>query len=271
MSASREHSSWARICAPHPSPRSTSALRTCAAPIWPVPRCPAPICAERGWTGPTCRRRAGRTWCVRTAPNRSGASPVTGICLPAAPEPGSRATESAKNHRSGRHTVAEPPTGATSQEPAPPRRSGPSGNPDAGALPRRGVLHGIAAAATAGAVGTLVGGCADQRRAPALSARTPRPPTATGGQASTSRAPAAIPPGLPYEIVHGPRERPLVALTFHGQGDPALATALLKEAERAGARVTVLAVGSWLDEQPRMARRILDGGHELGNHTLRHI
>lgn len=40
--------------------------------------------------------------------------------------------------------------------------------------------------------------------------------------------------------------------------------------QRAGARITVLAVGSWLEANPAMARRILDGGHELGNHTLTH-
>lgn len=34
--------------------------------------------------------------------------------------------------------------------------------------------------------------------------------------------------------------------------------------------VTVLAVGSWLRQQPAMAARILHGGHELGNHTLHH-
>jgi peptidoglycan/xylan/chitin deacetylase (PgdA/CDA1 family) len=62
-----------------------------------------------------------------------------------------------------------------------------------------------------------------------------------------------------------------VALTFHGQGDPAVATSLLGEAEKAGARVTVLAVGTWLDEHPELARRVLDGGHDLGNHTLRHL
>lgn len=72
------------------------------------------------------------------------------------------------------------------------------------------------------------------------------------------------------EIVTGPATRPRVALTFHGAGDPRLATRLLVAAERAGARLTVLAVGTWLDEQPAMARRILDGGHELGNHTQRH-
>ena len=50
-----------------------------------------------------------------------------------------------------------------------------------------------------------------------------------------------------------------------------MADALLAEAERAGARVTVLAVGTWLEQYPQMARRILRGGHELGNHTMHHL
>lgn len=62
-----------------------------------------------------------------------------------------------------------------------------------------------------------------------------------------------------------------VALTFHGDGPPALATALLSEAERANAQLTVLAVGRWLGQYPELARRVLDGGHELGNHTEHHI
>ena len=50
-----------------------------------------------------------------------------------------------------------------------------------------------------------------------------------------------------------------------------MADALLAEAERAGAPVTVLAVGTWLEQYPQMARRILRGGHDLGNHTLHHL
>jgi peptidoglycan/xylan/chitin deacetylase (PgdA/CDA1 family) len=50
-----------------------------------------------------------------------------------------------------------------------------------------------------------------------------------------------------------------------------MADALLGEAERAGARVTVLAVGTWLWQYPRVAERILRGGHELGNHTMHHL
>ena len=75
---------------------------------------------------------------------------------------------------------------------------------------------------------------------------------------------------MPPEVATGPRDRPLVALTFHGQGDAALVDRLLSELDAGGARVTVLAVGTWLTAQPGMARRILDGGHELGNHTQSH-
>lgn len=46
---------------------------------------------------------------------------------------------------------------------------------------------------------------------------------------------------------------------------------MLAAAEKGGARVTVLAVGEWLDRYPGLARRVLDGGHDLGNHTQRHL
>ena len=70
--------------------------------------------------------------------------------------------------------------------------------------------------------------------------------------------------------MHGPRDRPRVALTFHGQGEPAVVGALLDELAAARVRVTVLAVGTWLAAQPGLARRVLDAGHELGNHTQHH-
>ena len=50
-----------------------------------------------------------------------------------------------------------------------------------------------------------------------------------------------------------------------------MADTLLAEAERAGAHVTVLAVGTWLGQYPQMAQRILRGGHDLGNHTMHHL
>ncbi len=108
------------------------------------------------------------------------------------------------------------------------------------------------------------------RPAPASGASAPPTPGASG----PARAPAPAPrrfPGLPVRIAHGPRDLPRVALTFDGRGDPDLALAALARCERAGARVTVLAVGTWLARHPELARRILDGGHELGNHTEHHL
>ncbi|MFE5483500.1 polysaccharide deacetylase family protein [Streptomyces sp. NPDC056527] len=125
---------------------------------------------------------------------------------------------------------------------------------------RRGALRAGAAAALAGALTTACG--TDGRPAPDGPAPAPKPAAAP--------APRRY-PGRPVEITNGPRDRPRVALTFHGQGDPALARAVLAAAEEGGARVTVLAVGDWLDSHPELARRILDGGHDLGNHTQRHL
>ncbi|RPF45375.1 peptidoglycan/xylan/chitin deacetylase (PgdA/CDA1 family) [Streptomyces sp. Ag109_G2-6] len=133
---------------------------------------------------------------------------------------------------------------------------------------RRTALRATAAVAA----GALTAACGTGGAPPA-----PRPvqdAPARPEAAKPAPAPAPAPrrfPGQPVEIVHGPRERPEVALTFHGNGDPAIARAVLAEAEKAGAHVTVLAIGTWLDDHPDMARRILDGGHELGNHTHHHL
>ncbi|MFJ8662619.1 polysaccharide deacetylase family protein [Streptomyces sp. NPDC093795] len=134
---------------------------------------------------------------------------------------------------------------------------------------RRSALRAGAAATLAGALATACG------TEPRPAAPAPQRPAAPAAPRRPAPAPHAAPgprrlPGQPAEIAHGPRDRPRVALTFHGQGDPALARTLLTQAEKAGARVTVLAVGSWLDAHPDMARRVLDGGHDLGNHTQHH-
>lgn len=103
-------------------------------------------------------------------------------------------------------------------------------------------------------------------------------PSGGGGprSAAASPSPTVSPRGdtgvqLGPQVVHGPRNRPQVALTFHGQGPVSMADALLAEAERAGARLTVLAVGTWLGQYPEIAERILRGGHDLGNHTMHHL
>jgi peptidoglycan/xylan/chitin deacetylase (PgdA/CDA1 family) len=137
------------------------------------------------------------------------------------------------------------------------------------ALNRRQALR---AAAVAGASLT-VAACATRPssvREHGLTAKaTPGTPSPPSPSPPNSVASPATP--LPPEVTHGPRDRPTVALTFHGQGDPALVTQLLSKLEERHVHVTVLAVGSWLAAQPAMAARILDGGHELGNHTQHHL
>jgi peptidoglycan/xylan/chitin deacetylase (PgdA/CDA1 family) len=168
---------------------------------------------------------------------------------------------------------------------------------------RRTVLKAGFAVAIAGVAGAGLAGCTsgphattavgassadDAGPARAQSPSTPdalasSTPAASPVESELATAPAAPPPsaasssdpatpGSPaVEIVHGPPSSTGVALTFHGAGDVALAARLLAELESVDARATVLAVGQWLDQEPTMAKRILDGGHELGNHTYRHL
>ncbi|MFK4147214.1 polysaccharide deacetylase family protein [Streptomyces sp. NPDC004065] len=136
---------------------------------------------------------------------------------------------------------------------------------------RRGVLRAGAGLVTSGA---LAAGCsatgAGPRPVTSSGTASSRPAAHPAASAPAAPAPRAF-PRQPAQITHGPRDRPRIALTFHGQGDPDLARTLLDAAEKRGARLTVLAVGTWLERYPRMARRILDGGHDLGNHTERHL
>lgn len=173
-------------------------------------------------------------------------------------------------------------------------------------VPRRTVLKAAFAVAAAAAVGEAIEGCdtstkkdlpatptsVGSAQAPESSAASALPATsgpsagtaaasASAPAASASVAPATSPSPSPpaiaaakgpaVEIVHGPATATGVALTFHGAGDPALALQLLSAVRAASAHITVLAVGTWLEQNPTMAQRILDDGHELGNHTYHHL
>lgn len=61
-----------------------------------------------------------------------------------------------------------------------------------------------------------------------------------------------------------------MALTFHGAGDMNIAHQVMAALAQHNAHVTVLAVGTWLQDSPDAAKMVLDAGHELGNHTWSH-
>ena len=72
------------------------------------------------------------------------------------------------------------------------------------------------------------------------------------------------------DIQHGPRSTANVALTFHGAGAPDYASQLFKIFAATKTPVTVFAVGTWLKSDSRIGQRIIDAGHDLGNHTMTH-
>jgi peptidoglycan/xylan/chitin deacetylase (PgdA/CDA1 family) len=118
----------------------------------------------------------------------------------------------------------------------------------------------------------LLAACTAGRRA-SQAARTAAATTTTQRAAAsttitTTTSPAAR--GSATFVRHGRTDRPLVAFTFHGSGDVALLDGLLAVAAAHRAPLTIFAVGQWLDANAGLARRILQGGHELANHTYTH-
>jgi peptidoglycan/xylan/chitin deacetylase (PgdA/CDA1 family) len=140
---------------------------------------------------------------------------------------------------------------------------------------RRAFLAAVAAAAAASSASSACSSPTDEPRAAAggtasAAGGTPsQPPSPTAGPAP-SRA-EGTPTTAQPDLVHGPRDRAAVALTFHGAGDARLARRVLALAAEAHAGLTILAVGTWLDATPALAREILDAGHDLGNHTWSHL
>ena len=75
---------------------------------------------------------------------------------------------------------------------------------------------------------------------------------------------------LSPDITHGPRAGKKIALTFHGAGSTAYANSLLDIFNSTSTPVSVFAIGAWLKANPTMAKKIVDAGHDIGNHTMNH-
>jgi peptidoglycan/xylan/chitin deacetylase (PgdA/CDA1 family) len=102
----------------------------------------------------------------------------------------------------------------------------------------------------------------------ATAARSAAPPPAAKDSPLPARSSPAPRPAA--EVEHATSGRAQVALTFHGSGDEGLARRVLTLLRDREAAVTVLAVGTWLQQFPDAARLVTDLGHELGNHTWSH-
>lgn len=90
----------------------------------------------------------------------------------------------------------------------------------------------------------------------------------TTSEVTSSLAPAVIGPAT--YVNHGSPDANNVALTFHLGGDPTLVSELLDLLTTNGITSTLFAIGDWLTANPALGHRVVDDGHELGNHTKSH-
>lgn len=147
-----------------------------------------------------------------------------------------------------------------------------SGDACAFRLGRRGFLAaigivGLTAACGGGGSGAL--GSDDQD----LGGSGTAPPTATPTAPATTpptTPPTTVPPGPARWVVRGPDSPNRVALTFHTDGDLALADQILRTLRQRSVPITSFLVGEWLAANPDWAARLTDDGHELANHTYTH-
>jgi peptidoglycan/xylan/chitin deacetylase (PgdA/CDA1 family) len=94
--------------------------------------------------------------------------------------------------------------------------------------------------------------------------------TAVIGTGAYSLSQPSLAEAATSDIQHGSRKLAKVALTFHGAGAPDYSDELLKLFKKNSTHVSVFAVGTWLAADPAIAKRIIDEGHDLGNHTMTH-
>ncbi len=95
--------------------------------------------------------------------------------------------------------------------------------------------------------------------------------------AMEERSPAAVRESLasaqPVEIPfirRGPVAANRIALTFDDGPTPGVTDPLLDELKRHHAKATFFMIGNKIAAAPELARRVLDEGHEVGNHTFTH-
>ncbi|GHF66767.1 peptidoglycan/xylan/chitin deacetylase (PgdA/CDA1 family) [Amycolatopsis bartoniae] len=117
-------------------------------------------------------------------------------------------------------------------------------------------------------LGAALAGCQAAPRQSPSAAPVPPPSATTSATSATTTAPR--PSGPAQQLVRSESGRPEVALTFHGAGDLSITRRVLDVLAQHDARVTVLAVGTWLASTPDGIRMVRDGGHEIGNHTWSH-
>lgn len=76
--------------------------------------------------------------------------------------------------------------------------------------------------------------------------------------------------GLPVSFDNGDVDKPLVCLTFDGGAHANAAPAILDTLNSRSVHATMFLTGRFMRRYPELVRRMVDAGHEIGNHTMNH-
>lgn len=104
---------------------------------------------------------------------------------------------------------------------------------------------------------------------------TPLPTQSSSPTPQPTPSPCDTPPGVqpvsPAEIDNGDTGRPRIALTFDAGGPSDPTSRILDILAKHQVHVTFFVTGDWANQNPDLVRRIHNDGHEIGNHTMRHL
>ena len=83
--------------------------------------------------------------------------------------------------------------------------------------------------------------------------------------------PSIVPKILPYMVWHKDRNEPKVYLTFDDGPVPFVTDFVLDELGKRSLNATFFMVGDNVRKNPDLARKVLDQGNKIGNHTFHHV
>ena len=120
------------------------------------------------------------------------------------------------------------------------------------------------------ATAILAVGCTRKQKrepAPPPQPQQPAPP-------QFSQLPSIPPPGMNYDrpvsLSRAQVNRPLIALTYDDGPHPTNTPRLLDILKQRGVKATFYVVGTNARRYPGILRRMINEGHEIGNHTITH-
>lgn len=90
-----------------------------------------------------------------------------------------------------------------------------------------------------------------------------------GPDASTKHTHSA-PLASAGEVSRGSADSPRIAITLDAGAASAPVEKILRALTKHGVRCTFFLTGRWIEQNPALARRIADQGHEIGNHSYSH-